>query len=262
MDTCLHVAVELDGAGRHPAAWRRADSRAEHLFSPAHWAALARTADAAGAALLLLTDEFSAHSAGAGLVRGRLEAPALAARLALETAAVGLVPLATVTHTEPFHVAKAIASLDHASSGRAGWEVSVSRTPAGTGLVGRAPVQDEASLWAEATEAVEVARLLWDSWEDDAEIRDVATGRFVDRDKLHYVDFVGAHFSVKGPSITPRSPRAGRWWSSVPTARPRWRSPPGRPTWCASRRPAPGPPRRCGNACGRRCRPQAAIPTR
>ncbi|MFD6423490.1 LLM class flavin-dependent oxidoreductase, partial [Streptomyces sp. NPDC060198] len=54
---------------------------------------------------------------------------------------------------------------------------------------------------------VEVLRRLWDSWEDDAEIRDAATGRFIDREKLHYVDFEGKHFNVKGPSITPRSPQ-------------------------------------------------------
>ncbi|WP_279580371.1 LLM class flavin-dependent oxidoreductase [Fodinicola feengrottensis] len=50
-------------------------------------------------------------------------------------------------------------------------------------------------------------RRLWDSWEDGAEIRDAPTGRFIDRDKLHYVDFAGEFFSVRGPSITPRSPQ-------------------------------------------------------
>ena len=59
----------------------------------------------------------------------------------------------------------------------------------------------------EAADYVEVLRRLWDSWEDDAEIRDVATGRFIDRDKLHYIDFEGRWFSVKGPSITPRPPQ-------------------------------------------------------
>ena len=54
---------------------------------------------------------------------------------------------------------------------------------------------------------MEVLRRLWDSWDDDAEIRDVATGRFIDRDKLHYIDFEGRWFSVKGPSITPRPPQ-------------------------------------------------------
>jgi alkanesulfonate monooxygenase SsuD/methylene tetrahydromethanopterin reductase-like flavin-dependent oxidoreductase (luciferase family) len=62
-------------------------------------------------------------------------------------------------------------------------------------------------LFEEATDAVEVVRRLWDSWEDDAVIRDQPTGRFVDREKLHYIDFEGRFFSVKGPSIVPRPPQ-------------------------------------------------------
>ncbi len=54
---------------------------------------------------------------------------------------------------------------------------------------------------------VEAVRRLWDSWEDDAEIRDAATGRFLDRDKVHHIGFEGRWFSVKGPSITPRGPQ-------------------------------------------------------
>ena len=64
-----------------------------------------------------------------------------------------------------------------------------------------------AELFDEAADYVEVVRRLWDSWEDDAEIRDAATGRFIDRGKLHYIDFTGDYFSVKGPSITPRPPQ-------------------------------------------------------
>lgn len=203
----LHLAVSLEGTGRHPAAWRRPDSRAEELFTAPYWVDLARSADTAGVDLLLLPDAFSAHDGGPDIVRGRLDAAALAARLALETTTIGLVPVLTTTHTEPFHVAKAVQSLDHTSHGRAGWEVAVSTTQAETDLVGRSPVRSATSLWAEAGEAVEAATLLWDSWDDDAEIRDVATGRFVDRERLHYTDFVGEHFSVKGPSITPRSPQ-------------------------------------------------------
>src|SRR6202034_3692434 len=59
----------------------------------------------------------------------------------------------------------------------------------------------------EAADYVAVLRRLWDSWEDDAEIRDAATGRFIDTAKLHYIDFEGRWFSVKGPSITPRPPQ-------------------------------------------------------
>ena len=62
-------------------------------------------------------------------------------------------------------------------------------------------------LFDEATDAVEVVRRLWDSWEDDAIIKDKPTGRYIDRDKLHYVDFDGPFFSVKGPSIVPRPPQ-------------------------------------------------------
>ena len=75
------------------------------------------------------------------------------------------------------------------------------------GHFGRRVVPDGNDLLAEAADYVEVLRRLWDSWEDDAEIRDVATGRFVDRNKLHYIDFDGPWFSVKGPSITPRPPQ-------------------------------------------------------
>jgi alkanesulfonate monooxygenase SsuD/methylene tetrahydromethanopterin reductase-like flavin-dependent oxidoreductase (luciferase family) len=64
-----------------------------------------------------------------------------------------------------------------------------------------------AGAFDEAADYVEVLRRLWDSWEDDAEIRDAATGRFVDRQRLHYIDFSGRWFSVKGPSITPRPPQ-------------------------------------------------------
>jgi alkanesulfonate monooxygenase SsuD/methylene tetrahydromethanopterin reductase-like flavin-dependent oxidoreductase (luciferase family) len=75
-------------------------------------------------------------------------------------------------------------------------------------------------LFEEAGDAVEVVRRLWDSWEDDAVIRDVASGRYVDRDKLHYIDFVGTHFSVKGPSITPRSPQGQPVIAALAHARP------------------------------------------
>ncbi|WP_375485376.1 LLM class flavin-dependent oxidoreductase, partial [uncultured Mycobacterium sp.] len=66
---------------------------------------------------------------------------------------------------------------------------------------------DPDELFDEAADFVEVVRRLWDSWEDDAVIRDVTTGRYIDREKLHYIDFTGKYFSVKGPSITPRPPQ-------------------------------------------------------
>ena len=113
-------------------------------------------------------------------------------------------PVVTTTHTEPFHVSKAIATLDFVSGGRAGMQARISPTDLEARLFGRrtspnrtdgvdVPGGSEAisDLFEEAADFVEVLRRLWDSWEDDAEIRDVATGRFIDRDKVHYIDFEG-----------------------------------------------------------------------
>ncbi|MFI6870807.1 LLM class flavin-dependent oxidoreductase [Nocardia sp. NPDC050406] len=200
----LLLGLELSGTGIHPASWRRADSRAEELFSAEYWLDAITAAEDAGIDFAFLPDSFALQPVGA---LGRLDAVAVAARSAAATRRIGLIPQAPVTHTEPFHLAKAIASLDFATHGRAGWEVTVSPGAEQAKLFGRKRTQYEPELWHEADEAIEVVTRLWDSWEDDAEIRDAATGRFIDRDKLHYIDFAGTHFSVKGPSITPRSPQ-------------------------------------------------------
>ncbi len=154
-------------------------------------------------------------------VRGRLDAVLIAARAAPVTHHIGLVPTVIATHTEPFHVSKAIATLDYVSTGRAGARVRVSLSQHEAAHFGRCsfpplspsdrgrPEAEQliADAFDEAADYVEVLRRLWDSWEDDAEIRDAATGRFVDTAKLHYIDFEGRWFSVKGPSITPRPPQ-------------------------------------------------------
>ncbi|MBW0102006.1 LLM class flavin-dependent oxidoreductase [Pseudonocardia sp. KRD-291] len=204
----MHLAVELGGAGRHPGAWRLPGADAENLFTAEHHLSLVRTAARGGLDLVALTDSFVPPGDDPDALRGSLDAVAIAARVAPVVPGIGLVPTATVTHTEPFHLSKAIATLDLVSTGRAGWEPAVSRTPSEAELFGRKDAADPEVLWREASEVIDVVVRLWDSWEDDAVIRDEPTGRFVDRDKLHYVDFDGEFFSVKGPSITPRSPQA------------------------------------------------------
>ena len=233
------LAVALEGAGWHPTAWRLPGARPSELFSPDYWVDLAREADGAGVDFATIEDSMAVQSSRGGVpvertdrVRGRLDAVLIAARVAPATRSLGLVPTATTTHTEPFHISKAIATLDYVSGGRGGVQARVSPTafearqfgrrdlagtpPPGTGHAGDgtghagdgtvvpAPVAD---LFDEAADFIEVVRRLWDSWEDGAEIRDVETGRFIDRDRLHYIDFEGTWFSVKGPSITPRPPQ-------------------------------------------------------
>ena len=224
----LHLAVALDGAGWHPAAWREPDARPTELLTARYWADLVAEAERGLLDFVTIEDGLTLQSED-GLsvdsrtdrVRGRLDAVLIAARVAPLTRHIGLVPTAITTHTEPFHLSKAIATLDYVSAGRAGVRIQVAPSPAAAAHFGRRQIpalpdggfQSEqgqilvTELMAEAAEYIEVLRRLWDSWEDDAEIRDVATGRFIDRNKLHYIDFQGKWFSVKGPSITPRPPQ-------------------------------------------------------
>ena len=224
----VHLAVALEGAGWHPAAWREPRARPDELFQAGYWADLIQEAERGLLDFVTIEDGLGLQSARhfeqdwrTDQVRGRLDAVLIAARVAPLTSHIGLIPTAVVTHTEPFHISKAIATLDYVSTGRAGLRVQVTARPHEAAHFGRRTfpaldltdrsspqVQDlVAELFDEAADYVEVVRRLWDSWEDDAEIRDVATGRFIDRGKLHYIDFTGVHFSVKGPSITPRPPQ-------------------------------------------------------
>ncbi|WP_280234724.1 LLM class flavin-dependent oxidoreductase [Nocardia cyriacigeorgica] len=227
----LHLGVALDGAGWHPAAWREPNSRPAELFAPGYWVDLARTAERGLLDFLTIDDSLTLpgerHEFGDRVdrVRARLDAHLIAARLAPVTKHIGLIPTVTTTHTEPFHVSKALATLDYTSRGRAGWQVKVSGSATEAQHFGRREIRtltaDElarvrsgdplpdaiAELFDEAGDAVEVVRRLWDSWEDDAEIRDIPNRRFIDRDKLHYIDFEGRFFRVRGPSITPRPPQ-------------------------------------------------------
>jgi len=223
----LRLAVALDSAGWHPAAWRQDDARPAELLTARYWTDLVHEAERGLLDFVTIEDSLGLQSsdddgpdARTDRVRGRLDAVLIAARVAPLTSRIGLVPTATVTHTEPFHVSKAIATLDFVSSGRAGWRAQLS-PPSQDPHFGRrqSPTFKRADFnkpevqalaaerFDEAADFAEVVRRLWDSWEDDAEIRHVATGRFIDRDKLHYIDFEGRWFNVRGPSIVPRPPQ-------------------------------------------------------
>jgi len=227
----LHLSVALDGAGWHPAAWRTGRARADELLTPRYWVDVVTEAERGLLDFVTFEDGLSLQSARFGApdhrtdqVRGRLDSVLIAARVAPRTRSIGLIPAVIVTHTEPFHASKAVATLDYVSTGRAGVRVRISASPHEAAHFGRRDMpdvpppgqRDEADpalrqflsgLFDEAADYVEVMRRLWDSWEDDAEIRDAATGRFIDRDRLHYIDFAGDYFSVRGPSITPRPPQ-------------------------------------------------------
>ncbi|MEU6668949.1 LLM class flavin-dependent oxidoreductase [Streptomyces sp. NPDC046727] len=187
MRSLLHLATALDQPGSLDAG---------------SYVELARLAERGGLDFVTLDDSFS---------RPGPDALGVLCRVAPATRRIGLVPTVTTTHTEPFQVQAAVATLDWVSQGRAGWRIDVSTGEGEARLFGSAraggPPFPAETLWREAGEVADVAARLWDSWEDGAEIRDVATGRFVDRDRLHRVDFTGTAFSVRGPSTVPRPPQ-------------------------------------------------------
>ncbi|MFK4850347.1 LLM class flavin-dependent oxidoreductase [Microbacterium sp. ZW T6_19] len=225
----VHIAVALDGAGWHPAAWREPTARPTELTTAGYWRDLVRAADDAGVVFATIEDALTLEGrtaeADAGIrrdrVRGRLDALLVASFLAPLTRRIGLIPTVTTTHPEPFHLATGLQTLDHASLGRAGARIVAGSSPqerANFGRRGDGPVGFPASghveddpawqaAFREAGEVVDAIRRLADSWEDDAIIRDVESGRFLDRERVHNADFEGEFFSITGASIVPRSPQ-------------------------------------------------------
>ena len=185
----VHLAVALDGAGWHPAAWRVATARPAELLKAPYWADVVAEAERGLVDFVTIEDALGLQSSDldedrTDQVRGQLDAVLVAAAVAPRTSHVGLVPSVVVTHTEPFHISKAIATLDFASVGRAGVRVRVSARPdearhfgrreplswSALDLGGRQASEALTDLFAEAADYVEVVRRLWDSWEDGAEI--------------------------------------------------------------------------------------------
>ena len=211
-DRHLHLAVSLDGAGWHPAAWRDPAARPTELFTAKYWVDQARTAERGLLDFISFDDSFGIQSGSlrriddrTDQVRGRMDASLVASLVAPATQHIGLLP--TVTTDLPRAVPHRLGHL-HARLRQQG-----PRRLAGPGLgpgrgrrarrraagAGRRRHDASRDLFDEATDVVDVVRRLWDSWEDDAIIKDVATGRFVDRDKLHYVDFESRFFTRQGP---------------------------------------------------------------
>ncbi|MFD6139518.1 LLM class flavin-dependent oxidoreductase [Promicromonospora sp. NPDC060271] len=201
--TPFFVGLDADGTGTHPAAAVLAGLAGADLVSGDRLARSVRQAENAGLTFVSFADALLPAVPGSP-ASARLDAVTRAAFVSRTTTAIGLVPQVPTTYPEPFHVAAQLASLDIATAGRAGWVPSVTRDAETADAYGRPAVAD---LEREARDVVQVVRYLWDSWEDDAVVRDVTTGRYLDRDRVHYVDFEGKSFSVKGPLITPRPPQ-------------------------------------------------------
>ncbi len=213
-DDTLHLGAFLYPGGHHVAAWRHPDAKADAGIDPGHYRRLAQVAEAAKFDLIFLADgvsirgdDIDALSRTATRYVGQFEPLTLLSHLSAVTERIGLVATASTTYNEPFHVARKFASLDHLSGGRAGWNLVTSADEREAWNFGRDAHLAHARRYARAEEFVDVVSGLWDTYEDDAFIRDKDEGLFFDPDKLHVLGHRGEHFSVRGPLNVPRPPQ-------------------------------------------------------
>mgnify|MGYP000939870665 CR=1 FL=1 len=203
----LHLNVNILHSGFSPAAWRMDGVDPYAAFDVNHYVKVARIAEAAKLDAVFLADQ----AAIADRIEYRsitaLEPTIVLAIVAAATSHIGLIGTASTSFNEPYNIARRFATLDHVSNGRAGWNVVTTADPASARNFGLDAAIEHGRRYARAAEFTQIVKALWDSWEDDAFIGDVATGRFVDPAKVHAIDHEGAFFSVKGPHNVPRSPQ-------------------------------------------------------
>ncbi|MFZ4409521.1 MAG: LLM class flavin-dependent oxidoreductase [Paracraurococcus sp.] len=210
----IRLGVSMIGLGYHLAAWRHPDAPAGGNMELQHFVRVTQAAERGLFDMAFLADgvgiRFHDEPAGA-LCRTsknvQFEPLTLLSALAMVTQRVGLVATASTTYNEPYHVARKFASLDHISGGRAGWNVVTSVTDMEAQNFNRDKAPGYDVRYDRAAEFVEVVQSLWESWEDDAFVRDKASGLNYDPAKLHVLDHRGPHFQVRGPLNVARTPQ-------------------------------------------------------
>ncbi|MEU6700751.1 NtaA/DmoA family FMN-dependent monooxygenase [Pseudonocardia sp. NPDC046786] len=201
----LVLATLIGGVGNHAGAWRRPNSRVEEKYDLRLFADLVGRAEAAKLHAVFLADGLRLET---DTLRSQpfagLEPVTLLSALAAVTSRIGLIGSISTTFSEPYTVARQLASLDHISNGRAGWNLVTSAW--GEENYGRAlPPHDE--RYERGAEFAEVLFALFDSWDADAITLDRATGVYADPAKVRTIDHVGKHFDVRGPLNVARPPQ-------------------------------------------------------
>ncbi|MFG1480021.1 LLM class flavin-dependent oxidoreductase [Xanthobacter sp. V4C-4] len=193
-------------AGYHLAGWRHPQARSGGEDF-ALMRETAQTAERGKFDLFFLPDTPTSSRGASPSAAARLEPLTLLSALSPVTADIGLVATASTTYTEPFNLARQLASLDHLSGGRAAWNIVTTLSAEVAASFSRAAHLDHGSRYVRAAEFVEVAKGLWDSFDDDAFVRDKHSGIYFDKTKLHDLNHEGAHFSVRGPLSLARPPQ-------------------------------------------------------
>lgn len=200
----FRLGAFIQATGHHVAAWRHPDAQIDAGFNIEHYQAIAQTAERG-----LFDAVFLADSPGVwgGTPESQFrngkavhfEPVTLFASLSAVTKHIGFIATASTTYEEPYTLARKFASLDHLSHGRAGWNVVTTGNENAAANFGLEHHPDHSLRYERAEEFVEVVKGLWDSWEDDAFVRDRESGIYFDPEKLHVLNHKGKYFSVKGP---------------------------------------------------------------
>jgi N-acetyl-S-(2-succino)cysteine monooxygenase len=211
----LKLGAFLSVPGNHLAGWRHPDAVPTTDMDFRAYVHLTQVAEAAKFDTIFFQDT-AAVAGSRALARGdtsrarlsrivKLEPTAALAALAAVTSHIGLVATATTTYNEPYNIARRFASIDHISRGRAGWNLVTSQIEDESENFGFDEHLAHADRYERAAEFYEVVTGLWDSWEEGGLLRDKASGKYMDRDKVHFLNHVGKHFKVKGPLNITRS---------------------------------------------------------
>jgi len=213
-DGMLRIGLSMRYLGYHTAAWRHPDVPSDGAIDFKYFLDSARKAEAAKLDMIFFADGIGVRASDTpkgSLTRdsknAELEPLTLLAAIGACTSRIGLVATASTTYNEPFHIARKYASIDHISGGRAGWNVVTSWSQQEAWNFSRDEHLGYEKRYERADEFVDVVKKLWDSWEDDAFIRDKDTGIFYDDSKLHVPNHKGKHFSVRGPLNSARTPQ-------------------------------------------------------
>jgi alkanesulfonate monooxygenase len=210
----IKLGVSMIGMGYHVAAWRHPEAPDGGNMALSHYVRVTQAAERGLFDMAFLADGVGIRSYDEpkGAIERlsknvQFEPLTLLSALAMVTQRVGLVATASTTYNEPYHVARKFASLDHIAGGRAGWNVVTSATDMEGQNFGREGAPSYADRYDRAAEFVEVVRGLWESWDDDAFVRDKATGINYRPDGLHVLGHTGRHFRVRGPLNVARTPQ-------------------------------------------------------
>lgn len=214
MNRQMRLAAFLYPTGYHVAAWRHPEVPADAGVSLPFYTQLAQLAEAGKFDFVFLPDsvgvrgtDLDALSRTAIRYVAQLEPLTLLAALATATSRIGLAATATTTYNDPYTLARKFASLDHISGGRAAWNMVTSQNPEEALNYGLSAHPEHDERYARGREFTKVVKGLWDSWEDDAFVRDKSSGIFFDPAKMHVLNHVGDYFRVRGPLNVPRTPQ-------------------------------------------------------